>query len=581
MLFWAPEGVPLASAPLPGQPFCLPNQSSVSAVLFLGASAGRVVPAQRKIELTTFILLFAMIIPLTSDIRRIDSETCKAQRISSYQLMERAASLAAAEIMRRWPDRHTRCLVLAGTGNNGGDALVVLRLLYEAGYPVLGCQYGASAKLSADCAEARARLPERLLFDVDLHSALPELHAGDLIIDGLFGSGLNRPLEGGNAFLVRYMNDSEATVISIDIPSGLMGESNEGNDYGAIVHAALTLTFSVPKLSFFFEENASCIGECHTIDIGLDAAAMAASATPYRLITAADVSPLLRIRDRFSHKGSYGRAWLAAGSRGMMGAALLAARACMRSGVGLLTVSAPACGYDILQLGIPEAKCECDPMDGHLSRLAYSDEYTALGIGPGIGKHPDTVKAFRAWLADAARPMVLDADALNILADHPEWLSLLKRHAILTPHPREADRLLAAAARGGFLSEEEMLSSAYDSAGVSSYERMRRVRHLARQLGVVIVLKGACTMVCCPDGETWINALCGHPGMAVGGSGDVLTGVILALLAQRYPVEKAALIGAFLHASAADRALSGQSYESWLPSDLIAHLGETFAGLRG
>lgn len=522
-----------------------------------------------------------MIIPLTSDIRRIDSATCEVQQISSYQLMERAASLAAAEIMRRWPERNTRCLVLAGTGNNGGDALVVLRLLYEAGYSVLGCQYNPSGRLSSDCAEARSHLPERLLFDIDLHSALPELQAGDLIIDGLFGSGLNRPLEGGHAFLVRYMNDSEATVVSIDIPSGLMGESNEGNDYGAIVQADLTLTFSAPKLSFFFEENASCIGECHTIDIGLDAAATAASATPYRLLTAADVSLCLPVRNRFSHKGSYGRAWLAAGSRGMMGAALLAARACMRSGVGLLTVSVPACGYDILQLGIPEAKCECDPAVGHLSRLVYSDEYTAWGVGPGIGKHPDTVKAFHRCLSEAARPAVIDADGLNILADHPEWLSLLKRNTILTPHPKEADRLLAAASRVGLLSDEDNVFQRGGSSGISSYERLRRVRTLARQLGVVIVLKGAYTMICCPDGMTWINAECGHPGMAVGGSGDVLTGIILALLAQRYSVEKAALAGVFIHASAADCALVGQSHESWLPSDLIAHLGEAFAKLRG
>jgi len=522
-----------------------------------------------------------MIIPLTSDIRRIDSETCEAQQISSYQLMERAASLAADEIMRRWPDRNTRFLVLAGTGNNGGDALVVLRLLYEAGYSVLGCQYGASGRMSADCSEARSRLPRQLVFDIDLHSALPELQAGDLIIDGLFGSGLNRPLEGGNAFLVRYMNDSAATVVSIDIPSGLMGESNEGNDYGAVVRADLTLTFSAPKLSFFFEENAACIGECHTIDIGLDVAAIASAATPYRLITAADVSPLLLVRDRFSHKGSYGRAWLAAGSRGMMGAALLASRACMRSGVGLLTVSVPACGYDILQLGIPEAKCECDPMDDHLSRLVYSDEYTALGIGPGIGKHPDTVKAFHRWLSEAARPMVIDADGLNILSDHPEWLTLLKRHTVLTPHPKEADRLLIAASRAGLWPEAETPSSSDDGRKISSYERLCRVRALARQLGTVIVLKGTCTMVCWPDGMTWINALCGHPGMAVGGSGDVLTGVILALLAQHYPAEKAALAGVFVHASAADCALVGQSHESWLPSDLIAHLGEAFAKLHG
>lgn len=258
-----------------------------------------------------------------------------------------------------------------------------------------------------------------------------------------------------------------------------------------------------------------------------------------------------------SHKGDYGRALLVAGSRGMMGAALLSARACMRSGVGLLTVRVPDCGYDILQLGIPEAKCDCDPYNLHHTDIRIPADTEVLAIGPGLGQHPDTQAALHTFLLQQRSsekpmlPMVLDADALNILSLHPEWLTLLPAGTILTPHPGEMKRL-----------------------DMDPYE-------LAERYQLIIALKGHQTKIIAPsataDGTTYINTLHGNPGMAVGGSGDVLTGIILALLAQHYTPLQSAVLGVWYHALAADLALADHnSVESLLPSDIIAHLGEAF-----
>lgn len=265
------------------------------------------------------------------------------------------------------------------------------------------------------------------------------------------------------------------------------------------------------------------------------------------IITPELIHSIHRLRKAESHKGDYGRALLVAGSQGMMGAALLSARACMRSGVGLLTVRVPRCGYDILQLGIPEAKCDCDKDSQHHTHIIVPQDTEVIGIGPGLGQATETQEALHQLLQQWGKPMVLDADALNILALHPLWLPLLPSGSILTPHPGEMKRL-----------------------GVDP-------QTLATRHNVVVVLKGHHTHLYTPSGETFVNTLHGNAGMAVGGSGDVLTGIILALLAQHYTATEAANLGVWLHAYAADIAISeGQSMESLLPSDIISHLGQAF-----
>ncbi len=519
-----------------------------------------------------------MIYSLAIDVKILDEATCSAQKITSYQLMERAAGRAAQAIMQLYPHHDTRIMVLAGPGNNGGDALVVVRRLYEAGYPVTAYLYDPNGQPSADCLEAMNLVPRGVLNRVSARTELPELEAGDVIVDGLLGSGLNRPLRDGFAYLVQWINQSPAQVVSLDIPTGLNMGRFVPEETPAVVQATHTLTFGHPKLTFFLPECADYLGRWQVLDIGLVApSADLALSTPYRRLTREALRPLYRPRARFSHKGTYGHAALVAGSRGMMGAAVLAARACLRAGVGLLTAYVPDCGYTVMQTAVPEAKCV--PVGSEaLQRFALPEGHNAIGIGPGLGTARDTALMLRYLLESASRPMVLDADALNLLASHPDWWKLLPPQTILTPHPKEADRLLASAYQAGLL-HGSVSASPEAMKHNSSYQRMERMRALAREARLIVVLKGAYTSVILPTGQQWVNTEYGHAGMAVGGTGDTLTGIILALLAAQYAPRDAAMLGVYLHSVAADAALEGQSEESWLPSDLVAHLGAAYRTL--
>jgi NAD(P)H-hydrate epimerase len=520
-----------------------------------------------------------MIYSQAIDVQLLDEATCKAQGITSFQLMQRAADVATRAIIRLYPNRATRMMILAGPGNNGGDALCIVRRLYEEGYPVTAFLYAPNDRLSDDCREAMNVVPAGVLNRVDGRTELPELTESDVIIDGLLGSGLNRPVEGGMAYLVQWINQSPAEVVAIDVPTGLRMGRYVAEETPAVVLATHTLTFEHVKLTFLLPECADFLGRWQILKIGLiPYQKVPTLTTPYRRLTREVVAGLYRPRKRFAHKGTFGHAVLVAGSRGMMGAAVLAARACLRSGVGLLTTYLPACGYNVLQTAVPEAKCATVGEDS-LTRFALPDGYNALGIGPGLGTARDTATALQGLLENAKRPMVLDADALNLLATHPEWWKILPTDTILTPHPKEADRLLRSAYQAGLL--RGTVSASPEALKLqSSYLRLERMRALAREARVIIVLKGAYTAVLLPTGEAWVNTEHGHAGMAVGGTGDTLTGVILAFLAAQYPPRDAALLGVYLHSAAADVALTRVgSMESWLPGDLIEALGEAFREL--
>jgi NAD(P)H-hydrate epimerase len=521
-----------------------------------------------------------MILPLAIDTAQLDAATCRAQHITSYELMERAAGRAADIIRTHYPNRRTRFMAMVGPGNNGGDALVIVRRLYEAGYPVTAFLYAPKEHCSTDCETALQQLPKGILNQVSTHMELPELTADDVLIDGLFGSGLNRALSGGYDYLVAWMNNSAAQVVSIDLPSGLFADRYSHEDASMVVRADYTLIIGKPKLCCYLPECAEFLGDWQVVDIDLVPTDGLTLASPHRLLTRADASALYRPRPRFSHKGTYGHAALVAGSRGMEGAAVLAASACMRSGVGLLTVYTPACGYHILQTTVPEAKCTTAGSD-HLTPFDLPGGHDAVGIGPGIGTAHDTAQLLHRLLEAASRPMVLDADALNLLAAHPHWWRLLPPQTILTPHPKEADRLLASAYTVGYLHDTVSASPDAMARRTSSSDRLARVRALAREARLVIVLKGAYTVIALPSGELWWNVEHGHSGMAVGGSGDTLTGIILALLAAHYPPADAARLGVYLHSAAADAALTEQSEESWCPSDLIHALGRGWKMIKG
>ena len=496
-----------------------------------------------------------------SQIKELDQRTIEEENIPSIELMERAATVLANAIKHMFQQPRT-FKIFAGPGNNGGDALAIARMLSESGHKIEVYLFNPKGKLSNDCqtnAERLLEYPDIHFTEVTSHFAPIPLLKSDIIIDGLFGSGLNKPLDGGFAAVVKYINASPATIISIDIPSGLMCEDNTYNISEHIIRADTTLSLQLPKLAFLFAENQRYIGEWFCLDIRLSAQGLNEVFSKYHITTMEMIRPMLKARNEFAHKGIYGHALLIAGSHGMAGASVLAARACMRSGAGLLTVHAPLCNNTILQTTIPEAMVHHDENEHHFASSFDTGAYQAIAIGPGIGQHEETEKALYTLLETIQNPVIIDADALNILATHKSWLSLIPPHSILTPHPKEMDRLI------GHCS--------------NSYERLVRAQELAERLQVNIVLKGGWTAVITPEGFCRFNPT-GNPGMATAGSGDVLTGVILALMTQGYSPENAALIGTYLHGAAGDLACEEKGENGMIASDIIEKLPYAWSQLK-
>lgn len=498
----------------------------------------------------------------TASIRQLDAYTIEHEPIASIDLMERAAQALTEAIVQRWDDRQTPFTFFAGPGNNGGDTLAVARLLIEAGYGSVSVYlFNPKDSLSPDCQtnlELLAMVP-----DVDLHVVTaqftpPALTADHVLVDGLFGSGLNKPLSGGFAAVVRYINASLATVVAIDVPSGLMGEDNSYNVPAHIVRADYTYTLQMPKLSFFFAENQTYVGLWDVLDIGLSREGMEQIPADCCLQEPADFEGLLKVRDRFAHKGDFGRALLIAGQQGMAGASVLAARACLRSGVGLLTVHVPCCNNTIVQTAVPEAMTQLDYHDFHFAEAVDADDYQTVAVGPGLGRSADTERALLEQIDRCTLPMVVDADALNILGDNRTYLGRLPKGSILTPHPKELERLVGKCQ--------------------NSYERLAKAKELAHNADVYIVIKGAFSIVVTPQGHCWINPT-GNPGMATGGAGDVLTGVLLALLAQGYDPETAARLGVFVHGLAGDVAAHRQGETALTAGDIVNALPAVWSKL--
>ena len=490
----------------------------------------------------------------TASIKRIDAYTIEHEPIPSLLLMERAASALKNAIAHRY--QGAAFAVFAGPGNNGGDALAVARMLAVAGHNVSVWLVAPGGRLSPDC-EANLRSLQAMagstLFAVELEIvtgdfAPPVLPAGIVVLDGLFGSGLTRPVEGVFATVIHFINSLSATVVAIDIPSGLMGEDNSGNIPDNIVRATVTYTLQFPKLAMLFAENASYVGEFHVLDISLSREGMENEPSPYHLTCLSDVAGLLPRRGKHTHKGNFGRALLVAGSEGMAGASVLSARAALRSGVGLLTMAIPRCNNDILQCAVPEAMTIPSSGDKYIASMPQTDKYTAIAVGPGLGTNPETESALLQLIENCKVPMVVDADALNILSRNKEYLSRLPQGSIITPHIGEFTRLVG------------------ECSG--SFERLQRAQQLARDCNICVVLKGAYTAVVAPCGDCFFNTT-GNAGMATGGSGDVLTGVLLALLAQGVPSVDAARLGVYIHGAAGDFAAENVGETSLVASDIV------------
>ena len=380
-----------------------------------------------------------------------------------------------------------------------------------------------------------------------------------MVVDGLFGSGLNKPLAGGFASLVKYINASRSKVVSIDIPSGLMTEDNTYNVRANIIKADLTLTLQHKKLSFLFPEYQAFIGQLKVLDIRLSQEGIDKIDSNFTLLDEKDIHPRLLPRDPFAHKGKMGNALIIAGSYGMGGASVLATKACLRAGAGKVTTHSPRCNYLTMQISVPEAIIQFDREETTFSEAVDTEDFNAVGIGPGLGTSEQTAIAIISQLRRTQCPLVADADAINILASHRAWLQQLPKGIILTPHPKEFDRL--------------------EGNCTDSYERLMKARDLAQHLQAYILLKGHHTSLCLPDGHIIFNST-GNAGMATAGSGDVLTGIITGLLARGYKQEDACIIGMYLHGLAGDIAARELGQESVIASDIIQYLPYAFKRLN-
>lgn len=488
-----------------------------------------------------------------SQIQEWDKYTIDNEPISSINLMERASKAFVNAFVDEVSTDKT-IAVFAGPGNNGGDGLAIARLLTEQGYSVTVYVAAFTTNFSNDFLENEKRLKKYLtLHYIKEVDDLQELKQ-DVIIEAIFGTGINREVEGVPAAIIKHINEADKMVYAVDVPSGM--SCDKSLTKGAVIKAGKTFTFQIPKLTFFFPENEHVIGDWKVLDIGLHPTYKEITASNYHYTSAEWIKSTLMSRKKFAHKGSFGHALLMAGSFGKMGAAILASKACLRTGVGLLTTYLPSCGYQIMQQAIPEVMTLVDVQQDFITGVPKLSEYNAIGIGPGIGSERNTMRALEKLLSEENLPsLVIDADGLNILAQKKELLGRLPEKTVLTPHPGEFRRLVG--------------------EWVNDKDRLERQKTLAIDYNLIVVLKGANSSIALPNGEIYFNCT-GNPGMATAGSGDVLTGIILSLLAQNYEPEKAAILGVYLHGYAGDEATKKLSQPSMIASDLIAHISDFY-----
>ncbi|MBO9636333.1 MAG: NAD(P)H-hydrate dehydratase [Chitinophagaceae bacterium] len=488
-----------------------------------------------------------------TQIRAWDEFTIRELPIQSIDLMERASTACFDWLMENGYKQNSFS-IFCGKGNNGGDGLAIARMLSRSGHEVTVYILEFGAKGTADFQTNLARLhqTDAIIKFISSEETIHPIDGRSIVIDALLGTGLNRPLNGLTAAVVQHINRSGNTIIAIDIPSGLYADKSAKGE--AAIEASYTLGFQCFKPAFLVAENATHIGEVHILDIGLHPDYLKTITPEFQFIDKDIVNAIVQPRKKFAHKGNFGHAALIAGSIGMMGAAVLSAESCLRSGVGKLSCFIPRIGYEIMQTSVPEAMCRIAGTD-HIGTIDSFSGYSAIGAGPGLGQDDETAAMLQQLLKQSNASLVLDADALNILSQHPGLISMLSRRTVITPHVKELERLFG--------------------ASTNDFNRMELAIAKAKSLGITIVLKGAYTLVATPGGMAWFNST-GNPGMATGGSGDVLTGIITGLAAQGYIPEQAAIAGVFLHGLAGDLAASTISEPALIASDITAFLGDAF-----
>ncbi|MGI8636698.1 MAG: NAD(P)H-hydrate dehydratase [Segetibacter sp.] len=482
-----------------------------------------------------------------------DEFTIAHEPVSSLNLMERAASKCTDWIISK-KLHYTNCKIFCGKGNNGGDGLAIARQLAEKNIlsDVYIVEFG-----SLGTPDFQINLGKLHSFPVNVHfiqhpDFFPSIGVKDLVIDALFGSGLNRPIEGLTEDLVRYINLAAATVISIDVPSGMFTDKPTINT--SVIKADYTLTFQQLKFCFLFPEHEEFFGEVHVLDIDLHPGFTPIGNTICELSDRESISKIYKPRKQFSHKGTYGHALMIAGEKGKMGAAILSTKGCLHSGAGLVTSLVPEHQFFIIQTAVPEAMVIAQ----ELTEAVTWSKYATVGIGPGIGTGVDGAGVLQEVLTHFSKPIVVDADGLNILAANQELLLELPSGSILSPHPKEFERLFGKTE--------------------SHLERIHTARYQSQRLFVYIIVKGHYSFVACPDGEVYFNST-GNAGMATGGSGDVLTGILTGLMAQGYSAKETCILGMYLHGLSADIAVESISQEALTAGDIVAFIGKAFLSI--
>ncbi len=490
---------------------------------------------------------------------KADAITVENQKISSSELMERAGVEVFNWLHKKMKGSKVPIHIFCGIGNNGGDGLVVGRLLIEKGYNINTYIVNYTNKRSKDflinydrIKHASKKWPVLMTSEKDFPKIKPE----DIIVDAIFGIGLNRPPEGWVKNLIQHLNKYKAFKLAIDIPSGLY--SNKAlNDTEAVILASHTLTFQSPKLAFFLPETARYAPYFEVLNIGLDPEYLVNTKSIAQTFDKLDAQKVYKPREKFDHKGSFGHALIIGGSFGKLGAALLAAKATLKIGAGLVSVFVPSCGYQVIQAALPEAMTIVDAAERHISSIKINFIPSAIGVGMGIGTTKETVKALKNLFSETKSPLVVDADALNCISENKELLNILPKNSILTPHPGELKRLIG--------------------TWKNDYDKIDKALKFSKKYEVILLIKGAYTLTIYED-EIYINTT-GNPGMATAGSGDVLSGIITGLLSQGYEPSQAAKLGVYLHGSAGNIASHTMGFEAVIASEITDNIGSAYLAL--
>lgn len=495
----------------------------------------------------------------TDQIKLLDSKTIAYEPISSVDLMERAA-LQLFGWFANNIDTSNKVQVFCGSGNNGGDGLALARMLLCCGYWV-EVHLVENAQISTDCATNLHRLQTA---GVEIHiirnsDDFPIISNSNIVVDALFGSGLSRPITGIYAQLIDLINGSNAKVIAIDIPSGLFGEDNPTTNRNTAIKANICLTLEQPKLSFLMPENEQFVQQWASIPIGINEKSKAETPTPYYYTQITDVAQMLPNRSTFAHKGTFGHLLVVGGCFGMLGAAQLCTKSALRSGVGLVTAHIPACGMEIFQQNIPEAIVSVDCSQTEFTHINSVEKYSAICVGPGLGTSAKTTSALKELLCGCKVPVVIDADALNIISANTELWNYVPKDSVITPHVKEFDRLFG--------------------PSITSFERLQKAVEMAQEHHINIVLKGAYSRVVTPNGNVHFNST-GNAGMSTGGSGDVLAGIIGGLLAQGINPSNAAIAGTFIHGLSGDLASEKMGQIALISSDITNFVPQAFYAIR-